>query len=290
MLASAGCGRETVSPAIESQADPYEDAETSELLGMYGWDPESGFHNAVWSGTLVIDGPCAYLDVSHQDGKPVPEGEPLRSFVRLPEPLTRLNATGEVWVGEHGPMSSGDEVVLVGSEGWQRHWNQADEDTHVFEYVWSDPAGPAARRIPVCAAHVSLYAAAMSPSDSEGEESAVDLGQSTRLLGLFAWDNDQMAADYGLQGVLTIEPPCVYVGWEHRYFLRLPRPMVRFDPESNAIWVDEHGPMTTGDEVMTWGGGPIDSVFGSEPYEGTCTAQGEVFSPALAPRDETWIE
>ena len=64
---------------------------------MYEWDPEGGFHNAVWSGTLVIDRPCVYLDVSHQDGKPVRGGETRLSFVRLPEPLTRLDAaTGKL--------------------------------------------------------------------------------------------------------------------------------------------------------------------------------------------------
>jgi len=68
------------------------------------WDPEGHFPNTVWSGTLVLDGPCAYLDVSHQDGAPVFGGEPLRSFVRLPEPLTRHDsATDETWVGENGP-------------------------------------------------------------------------------------------------------------------------------------------------------------------------------------------
>lgn len=126
---------------------------------MYGWDPEGGFPNAVWQGTLTVDGPCVYLDVSHRDGRPVRDGVTLLSFVRLPGLLTRFDAAaGELWVGEQGPMSTGDDVVLVGSEGWRQSWNQPGEDSHVFESVWSTQEG---RSTPVCAAHVSFYAASI---------------------------------------------------------------------------------------------------------------------------------
>lgn len=64
------------------------DSNHAGLDGLYGWSPEGGFHNAVWSGALVIDGPCVYLDVSHQDGIPASEGGPLCSLLRLPEPRT----------------------------------------------------------------------------------------------------------------------------------------------------------------------------------------------------------
>lgn len=287
--AGAAALRPSARPSVDTDAPPADgDPMASELAGMYGWDPEGGLHNAVWSGVLVIDAPCVYLQVNHQNGDEAPRGETLNSFVRLPEPLTRYDpATGEVWVGDDGPMASGDEVVLVGSEGWQIHWHQPDEDTTVFKYVYSLQDG---HNIPVCTAHVSFYAASMSPPGSEDAETIIDSRQGRQLAGLFPWDTEQAATDYGLDGVLTIEPPCVYVDREHRYFLRLPRPMTRFDPDNNAIWVDEHGPMTTGDEVTTWGGGPQDSVYGSEFYEGTCKAHGEVFSPALQPRDETWDE
>lgn len=217
-LLLASCSDEGVSSAPSGGADQHADAETSEFAGMYGWAPEGGFHNAVWSGALVIDGPCVYLDVSDQDGIPVPGGKPLRSFVRLPEPLTHYgSATGEIWVGEHGPMSTGDDVVLVGSEGWQRHWNQAGEDTHVFEFVRSNPADPTAYAIPVCAAHVSFYAASMRPSDSQGEEATIDTAKSTRLLGLFPWDTDQAHTDVGVDLVLVLEPPCVYAASPAEY-------------------------------------------------------------------------
>lgn len=143
------------------------------------------------------------------------------------------------------------------------------------------------RSIPVCAAHVSFYAASMSPPGARDARTAIESRQGTHLAGLFPWDTQQGAADYGVQGVLTIEPPCVYLDNGERYLLRLARPLIRYDPETNSIWVDEHGPMTTGDEVITWGGG--DSPFDG-PYARTCTAAGEVFSPGLKPRDETWIE
>ena len=296
VLASASCGRENVLPATESQADQFQDTETSELSGTYGWDPEGGFPNAVWSGTLVIDGPCVYLDVSHQDGIPVPEGEPLRSFVRLPEPLTRYgSATGEVWVGEHGPMSTGDDVVLVGSEGWQRHWNQPGEDSHVFESVWSTQER---RSTPVCAAHVSFYAASMSPSGSNGGETTLDITRSTHLSGLFPWDTDQAHHDVAVDMVLILEPPCVYAASPadpdapdvdsraaKRYFLRLPRPLVRFDSGSNSLWVDDYGPMTTGDRVSL-NATSRESTYGSELYEGHCLARGEMHSPWMHPASD----
>lgn len=265
---------------------------------MYGWDPEGGFHNAVWSGTLVIDGPCAYLDVSHQDATLLPEGEPLRSFLRLPEPLTRFDAAvGAVWVDEHGPMSSGDEVVVVGSEGWQQRWTQPGEDTHVFEFVWSNPADPTAHAIPVCAAHVSLYAASMSPTDSNGGEAALDPAESTRLLGLFAWDTDQAAPDVAVDLVLVLEPPCIYATPAvdpdtsqptspntERYFVRLPRPLVRLDSAHNRIWVGKDGPMTTGDRV-TLNETLTESAYGTQLYEGRCSAAGELHTAWMRPVD-----
>ena len=67
---------------------------------MYGWDPEGGFHDAAWRGTLVVDAPCVYLDVSESDSDvPKQQGALLRSFLRLPELKTRYDpSTDAVWV------------------------------------------------------------------------------------------------------------------------------------------------------------------------------------------------
>ena len=184
-------------------------------------------------------------------------------------------------------MSTGDEVLLVGSEGWQLEWTQSEEDTHVFEYVWSDPADPMAKRMPVCAAHVSFYAASMSPVDPRDEEAVTESGSSIHLAGLFPWDTDQAAHDELMYAVLTIKPPCVYVGGgpspsiASRYFVRLPRPLVRFDTASSAIWVGDHGPLKTGDEITMQVTGPYRSAYGSEPYEGACPARGDLSSVSM---------
>ena len=248
------------------------------LLGMYGWDPEDGFHNAVWSGTLVLDAPCAYLDISHQNGRIAltPEGDPLRAFVRLPEPLTHYDPdTGAVWVGGRGPMSTGDDVILAGSEGWQIEWNANEDDrTHDFESVFQRESG--------CPAHVSFYAASMSPPASAEQEATVDLDARELLSGLFPWDTEQLSHDVGENAVLTIEPPCVYAEASGRYFVRLPRPLVRFDSETNSIWYKTRGPFTTGDEI-TLQGGPERSVYGSESYEGGCSARGDWHATWISP-------
>ena len=257
---------------------------------MYGWEPDGGFHNAVWWGTLVVDAPCVYLDVSGTDSAvPKHKGEPLRGFVRLPEPLTRYDPdTSAVWVGEDGPMSSGDEVVLTGSEGWQIGSSVNEEDgMHDFAFSWERSYG--------CPAQVSFWAASMSPLTSEHIEPLDHRGQTTWLAGLFPWDTEQASTDIGADMVLVLEPPCVFVVpvpvWDaretssqitHRYFLRLPRPLVRFDADINFLWVGDHGPMTTGDKVSL-NDNAEESVYGSEFYEGGCSARGTVRSGWLMP-------
>lgn len=245
---------------------------------MYGWHPEGGFHNAMWSGTLVIDAPCVHLDVSRQDGRIARtlNGDPLLAFVRLPEPLTRYDpGTDAVWVGVHGPMSTGDAVALSGSEGWQIEWNVNEDDgTYDFERVLQSEPG--------CPAHVSFYAASMILLASGDHEAAVESDDRELLAGLFPWDTEQLSHDVGENAVLTIEPPCVYAEAEGRYFVRLPRPLVRFDPETNSIWYKTRGPFTSGDEV-TLQGGPQRSAQGSEFHEGGCSARGDWHATWISP-------
>ena len=252
---------------------------------MYGWDPDGGFHNAVWSGTLVVEHPCVYLDVDRQDGtaRTSPDG-PLRSYVRLPEPLTRYDvATGVVRVGEHGPMSTGDEVVVVGSEGWQTDWTLEGEDTMVFEFAWSRPLGPGSRTVPICAADVSFWAASMSPVD---QRPAVEPRVSQLSgLGLHPWDPMMSHHDAGADlGFLVIEEPCVYFERpapivneteRSRFFLHLPRPLLRFSPETGSLWYGDYGPLHTGDRVIMAGGYPTNTEHLSSLLEAGCSADGE---------------
>ena len=260
------------------------------LAGMYGWDPEGGFHNAVLQGRLVVDAPCVYLEVSEgDDDAPQQEAETLRGFLRLPEPLTRYDADSDaVWVGDHGPMSSGDEVVLTGSEGWQPGWSvNEDGGMHDFAFSWELESG--------CPAQVSFWVALMSPATPSRIEPPDPGGQQTWLAGLFPWDIEQVSTDIGADMVLVLEPPCVFAVpvpvWEsreagsritHRYLLRLPRPLVRLNAASNSLWVGDHGPMTTGDKVQL-NDTTEESVYGSEYYEGGCSARGTIRSAWLMP-------
>ncbi len=286
---------EPATPGV-SQADAFVDEGASEPAGMYGWDPEGGFHNAVWSGVLSVEGRCVYLDVTSQDAIGVAESAPLRSFVRLPEPLTRLNAaTGELWVGDRGPMSSGDEVVLLGSEGWQQEWNATqwnvrdDKERFHFAWDWESERG--------CPAHVSFYAASMSPATSENSHPVFDSAQADPLAGLFdEFDPELMGPAYAEYGVLVVDPPCIYVELQasspdaenpteqhaERYAVGLPRARARFDQTSNSLWVAEHGPMITGDRVLV-GAVAEPSPIGSQFYFDGCYAQGSYRADWMSP-------
>jgi len=273
----------------DSRVEPVPATHT-ELLGMYEWDPQGSFPNATWSGKLAIDGPCAYLDVYHQDGVPVPESRPLRSLIRLSEPLTRLDpSTGEVWIGEYGPMSSGDKVILVGSEGWQQDWNQPGEDTSTLAKL-HDPANIFEEEIS-CSTNVSFYAASMRlrSENSEDTQSSINLDSTHVIAGLFPWDAQQGVNDIGDFGILKVEPPCIYVqkANEGRRFLKLPRPLVRFDSVSNSIWVGSNGPMTSGDIVSFHDGGG--DYHGSDQiYEGDCIAHGKQHAVWMTVDDSEW--
>ena len=259
---------------------------------MYGWDPEGGFHDAAWRGTLVVDAPCVYLDVSERDSDvPKRQGALLRSFLRLPELKTRYDpGTDAVWIGDNGPMSSGDSVVLTGSEGWQIEWNVNEDDgMHDFAFSWEREYG--------CPAHMSFWAASMSLLTPEDRQPLDRRGHTTWLAGLFPWDNEQASHDIGADMVLVLEPPCVFAVpvpvWDtreansqitHRYFLRLPRPLVRFDSDSNSLWVDDYGPMTTGDSISV-NETVVGSEYGSQFYEGRCSARGAIYSAWMHPVD-----
>ena len=268
-------------PGVESgssaQPEPaVEDASLAEFAGMYGWDPDGGFHDAVWFGTLVIDGACASIDVI-QDGEPVqaPRLGLLRSFLRLPGPLTRYDTgSGALWVGDHGPMYAGDEVVVVGSEGWQLDWNDNEQDgVHDFQSQ--------------CPALLSFWAASMRQGTEDQTDAASEVSQELTLAGLYLYDFDQLTHDAEAFGVLVVEPPCIYIneldpsgrtirmpdGQLDRTFVRLPQALVRFDADTNSIWVRNEGPLTTGDEV-TLGGGYTAEAFGKRVFEEACSANG----------------
>ncbi|MCY4176490.1 MAG: hypothetical protein OXD37_09210 [Acidimicrobiaceae bacterium] len=304
---------------------------TSIPWGVYGWNPVDGLPNAVWSGTLMIDESCVYLDVSHilddshhQDGYTIPEDEPLRSFLQLPQPLTQLNiTTDELWVGEHGPMSSGAQVVVVGSGNPQQHLNSdldskteffevndliaSDEEGYVTEKYLRDEEGNHLRdeagnyQTKGCYANVPFYVMSMQSSDSYSKRPELDLTRSQNVAGL-TWDISTVFDSVGTSVILDIEPPCIYgVPLGHngiplenidRVLLELPRPGVRFKDDTNLLWNNyllwfkHHGPMRTGDVVTISGvDHPVADAFPLSPelQEAGCSAGGVLPSGSLTP-------
>ncbi len=77
------------------------------LVGLWDYDPEGDYPDAMALGVLVIEAPCVYLHsfVSSR-----------RRFLRLPDTPTRYDpATNQLWSHGRGPMTTGDEVVMAGS-------------------------------------------------------------------------------------------------------------------------------------------------------------------------------
>ncbi len=254
--------------------------------GTYGWNPVHSLPNAVWSGNLVINDSCVYLDVSHrlddsqyQDGYTIPEDELLLSFVRLPEPLTKFNPeTEELWVGESGPISSGDEVTIIGSEGWQQQWGYDDWQER-WSRTWSSELKSEAQVFEYsgrsyetdCIAHVSFYAVSLNLSEAGDSNNAFNFTRSQLLAGLVAWDQSISNPEDNPQTYLflVIEPPCVYgiplinpnINNQDtsRIALRLHRPKVRFKSDENIfwnnyrLWFGNDDPLTNGD-IVAWNG------------------------------------
>ena len=277
--------------SVDADPAPAEPAPRSvELAGMYGWDPEGGFPNAVLVGTLRVAAPCVYVQVSETDGAVLEQAEDSpRSFLRLPEPVTRYDSGSEaLWVSYDGPMSSGDAVVITGSEGGRIG---PGANAAMRDFAWLEKSTYRYG----CPAHGSFWVASMSPLTPGRNEPLDAGGQQSWLAGLFQYDLGDPHTDIAAEMVLVVEPPCVFVVpvavWgsresnspiTHRYLLRLPRPLVRFDPSSNSLWVGDHGPMTTGDHVIL-NDTTEASVYGSELYEGGCSARGTIRSAWLMP-------
>ena len=276
--------------------------EPRELTNIFDWDPAGGYHDASVEGILEIVPACTYVtdelfvgcvaiesdpetaprcvyvhSTEDTEASLAPDGTPIRTLVRLPRLLVRYDPdTGELWVGNHGPITSGDHVTVNGSVGWV--------------------AGDAPREEPFegrCAAHGSFWAASMQPIGSE--PAIVDAGseQSPPLAGMFPWDPKQDVAWYGLDGTLAIETPCVYIdrigdspSWlpgragsdPTRLLLRLAQPLVRLDEDTGELWVGSDGPFVHGDKV--WLGGGPNAIPGRDAalqvFEGGCSAH-EVF-------------
>ncbi len=250
----------------------------SELVEMYEWDPEGGFHDTTLSGTLAMEVRCVYIDAMHDgDAAMMPQGTRMRSLLHLSEPRTRFDPdTGALWVNGNGPMYNGDRVTITGSEGWQREWNiNNDDGTQEWgnpDLVW-DPRGE-------CSANTSHYVASMTPENTP--DTNIPRNSELPGLGLFSWDPMIMSHDEGTwAGVIVIEPPCVYVkdypeGSQPaagRFFLSMPRHRVRYDPHTETLWNGIHGPFSSGDKIETVFD-PVPNGDHEEFVANGCTATG----------------
>ncbi len=260
-----------------------------ELVEMYDWDPENGFHDTTLTGTLTIEVRCAYLDSTLDGGDPLrmPHGTRLRTFLYLSELRTRFESeTGALWVNGNGPMYTGDKVTLIGSEGWRLDDNiNSDDGTEEWGSKWDsgghrDPRGQ-------CSANESLHVASMA-SDNIPDTNVPRVSELPGL-GLFRWDSNFDLNDIdALGGVLIIDPPCVYFikttdvsdDWEEyaskptRHLLSLARPYTRYDFRTETLYNGPFGPFSSGDKVELHGNDPTTSDPQDEFIADDCTANG----------------
>ncbi len=278
-----------------------EDLAVTRPWGAYGrtdWDLTNSLPNAVWSGTLVVDESCVYLDVSHilddfhQDGYSIAKDVALRGFLHFPIQLVRLDTiTGELWAGEYGPMSSGDEVVVVGSGNSKQDWSSYSNDEYDYEFIEFYRSVNGDDQNLGCFADTAFYVMSMQSSNSYSERPVLNLKQSHLIAGL-SWEFPRVIPDVAMEVILDIEPPCIYgVPLNHsgelypdfdRLLLELPRPKVHLKIDKNSLWsnyflwIGGTGPMITGDIVTVLGvDSPADSFpLGLELQEVGCSADG----------------
>ena len=94
---------------------------------------------------------------------------------------------------------------------------------------------------------------------------------SDLFAGMWNFDEDEPFHSAGIEGILQIEGPCVYVIDDYawllpgtlpeelpepiRIFVNLPRQHTRYDTSAGSIWINNNGPITSGDRVELVGGG-----------------------------------
>ena len=222
-------------------------------------------------GTLVIEEPCAFVDVTDDGGEFVltPSGEPLRAILRLPRAVTRYYPdNGQMWVDDVGPVASGKPVVVSAEMTGAPAWTEFGDG---------------------CAAHIDMIATSVRLAGPK------KWPQAEPLVGLWPYDPQQGYFDEGVFGFLEIDEPCVYLyggglGGERVYtadgvldrsLLRLPGGFTRYDSATGEIWVHDSGPMRTGDEVEIAGSGGV--PIQERPLPGGCTARDFTVAKAMSP-------
>ena len=250
---------ETVLPDRRVVSDPF--------AGM--WDLKEPTHDAAAEGILLIEGPCVYIlnDFTWLLPEvPLEElPEPKLIFIELPREQTRYDPeTQSIWVHDQGPMTSGDRVQVGGSF--------ASSSLFTGSGSTSPPD--------VCSSDASVWNAnGMSPRRCDSWrplEYQIGCKPDDPLAGMWAYNEAIPFHAPAAEGVLSIEGSCVYViddfAWlvpilspeelpdPVRIFVKLPRAQTQYDQDTESIWVNGEGPMTSGDRIEMGGGKRSQSV------------------------------
>ena len=277
----SGCALGGSADDVSRGGVPTQGSQTT-LRGL--WPYDGAVAGAESSGILDIQEPCVYILVPFEgDILRTAEGEPVRSFLKLPKSLTRFNpTTDQIWVGDNGPMTSGDYVVMGGSGSY------VDEES--FERTYESE----------CVAHGSIVAGSMRrfAKDLQRVYPRERKIEAKRLLkGLWPYDPKQDYSTVEIFGTLVIEEPCVYIepildgqtqhtveGEPVRSFVRLPDTRTFYNSTTDKIWTSGTTPINNGGPVLIHG--TMSEATNPQTYEGTCLAHSETTAITMGPWPE----
>ena len=235
VMASACSGGST------TKTDPAEEvSQAPSSAALYLSDSDAVAMDALAFGILVIEPPCVYINRLDAAGQTMrmPDGKLYRSFVYLPSAAVRFDAdTGNIWVGDEGPMTTGDEVTLGGGgRGGSYGWLTVEGDCrangiwhansmtlgldHMLPFGWNDPA------------------------TEPGE-----------LTNMFDWDPAGGFHDSSMSGILKIGPACAHVTDE--LFVRCVAAAPSPETEPRCVYVTgtrvaEETPASEGRRYASW--------------------------------------
>lgn len=301
-LTAVGCsGARHSAPVtpLGSVASPYGEA-TDPFVGMWDHDPESGSTAELNVGMLMIDGPCIYVVSIPWDIDRWLSEDAGREQPAIPLPQKRLLGlarstlefdpeSNEITYSDSDmqSMSTGDYI----SYGGARRRAATSEETDLCGNTRITLTPAIERRIlpdwlreqlslPE-ASDIPLLLTASPPTPVAADP----------LIAMWDYESNSHIAPY--IGMLMINEPCVYIvtgrwgsyrsestteSWftlPHKHLLGLPQQSTRVDAANDELWVNNSGPMRTGDYI-TLGGGPSTPASSEEATICDSTSKIEV--------------
>ena len=305
-LTATGCsGAHNRAPLTPpgSVASPHDEA-TDPFVGMWDHDPESGSTAELKLGMLMIDGPCIYVvstpwdtdrwlseDAgSEQPAIPLPQ----KRLLGLARSTLEFDAeSNEITYSDSDmqSMSTGDYI----SYGGARRRAATSEETDLCGNTrmtltpaigrWILPDWLREQLSLPAVADIPLLPTASPPTPS-----------ADPLIAM--WDSEPNSLIAPHIGMLMIDEPCVYIitgrwgsyrsestneSWftlPHKHLLGLPQQSTKFDAANDELWVNNNGPMKTGDYV-TLGGGP--STPASSEEAAICDSTSKIEVTGIGP-------